>query len=239
LEHTLNPNTQIVKEKLRIATLLAVNAGFIDAYTFFHYENRFAGAQTGNLIQAGIALAQGKWTHFIGFLIPILFFMAGVMLRTFVSHIRRKYHRGDTTYLLWMQLFMILVFVTIYVIFQHLSATLCISIMSFIMAIQMNNFSVTRGLSYGSIFSTANMRSFAENMAQYFLTGKKEKIENAWVYFALIGSFFIGAALSTILQHFIAIWTLYLSALFLLIVLYIFSRELKNMEKEVELLKAH
>ena len=42
------------KESLLVALLLAMNTGFVDAFTFFHFDGRFASLQTGNLIQTGI-----------------------------------------------------------------------------------------------------------------------------------------------------------------------------------------
>ena len=46
-----------VKEKLRIALIFALNAGFMDGFSFFHFNDRFIGAQSGNVIQAGINIA--------------------------------------------------------------------------------------------------------------------------------------------------------------------------------------
>lgn len=45
-----------VKEKLRIALIFALNAGFMDGFSFFHFNDRFIGAQSGNVIQAGLIL---------------------------------------------------------------------------------------------------------------------------------------------------------------------------------------
>jgi uncharacterized membrane protein YoaK (UPF0700 family) len=229
----LTSNLKIIKEKLRIAALLAINAGFIDAYTFFHYDARFAGAQTGNLVQAGIAIAQGKWGLLGDFLLPIFFFMLGIIFRTVVSYFRIKHGRRATTYLLWVQMIFILIFVTLYIFFFDFKPTVAISALSFIMAIQMNNFSVTRGLSYGSIFSTANMRSFAQNIAQFFLTKDKEKLKNSSVYLILVVSFFVGSTVSTLSQRFIGEWTLYGSAILLSLVLVIFHFELENLKSEL------
>ena len=35
------------KESLLVALLLAMNTGFVDAFTFFHFDGRFASLQTG------------------------------------------------------------------------------------------------------------------------------------------------------------------------------------------------
>ncbi|EQC83465.1 hypothetical protein LLT7_07325 [Lactococcus cremoris subsp. cremoris TIFN7] len=62
------------KESLLVALLLAMNTGFVDAFTFFHFDGRFASLQTGNLIQTGINLAHGNFEKASQFIIPILFF---------------------------------------------------------------------------------------------------------------------------------------------------------------------
>ena len=222
---------KIIKEKLRIAALLAINAGFIDAYTFFHYGARFAGAQTGNLVQAGIAFAQGNWLLLGSFLVPIFFFMLGIMLRTVISHFRMKNNQADTVFLVCLQLLLLLFFVTVYIFIFRFSATLVIGILSFIMAIQMNNFTATRGLAYGSIFSTANMRSLAQNFTQFILTKEIKFLKNTRVFLIVITSFFIGSALSTFAQKFLGIRTLYGSAVILILVLVIFKNEQRNLKK--------
>ena len=53
-----------VKEKLRIALIFALNAGFMDGFSFFHFNDRFIGAQSGNVIQAGINIAKGDFARF-------------------------------------------------------------------------------------------------------------------------------------------------------------------------------
>ena len=56
-----------VKEKLRIALIFALNAGFMDGFSFFHFNDRFIGAQSGNVIQAGINIAKGDFARFWDF----------------------------------------------------------------------------------------------------------------------------------------------------------------------------
>lgn len=78
------------KESLLVALLLAMNTGFVDAFTFFHFDGRFASLQTGNLIQTGINLAHGNLEKAFQFIIPILFFALGALLRPYSPNIKPK-----------------------------------------------------------------------------------------------------------------------------------------------------
>lgn len=92
-----------VKEKLRIVLIFALNAGFMDGFSFFHFNDRFIGAQSGNVIQAGLILLKEILLGFWDFAIPIIFFILGVMTRGFYSHYLMKRRRFDASYLLLVQ----------------------------------------------------------------------------------------------------------------------------------------
>ncbi|MDM5144132.1 hypothetical protein ICE98_01206 [Lactococcus lactis] len=45
-----------VKEKLRIALIFALNAGFMDGFSFFHFNDRLFGHNQGMLFRRGLIL---------------------------------------------------------------------------------------------------------------------------------------------------------------------------------------
>ena len=214
-----------VREKLRVALLMALSAGFIDGFTFFHYDGRFAGAQTGNVIQAGISLAQGKFNQFWDFAIPIFFFVAGVMFKVFYAHYLMKRRKFDALYLLSIQLIGMTVFTVMYATFLNLPNSVFVGIVSFFMAIQFDTFNRAHGLGYTSVFTTGNIKNFSVNLAQWILTKRTENLHVVRVLGAIIPTFFVGAFLATILGKYFGAWTLMGACILYFLVFLIYRTE--------------
>ena len=58
-------------QRMRIAYLLTMVGGFLDAYTYFERGGVFANAQTGNIVKLGIALSNGARDAYLAYLMPI------------------------------------------------------------------------------------------------------------------------------------------------------------------------
>ena len=201
--------TTNVREKLRVALLMSLSAGFMDGFTFFHYDGRFAGAQTGNMIQAGISLAQGKIGAFWDFMIPILFFVAGVMFKVFTTSYLAKRKKFDALYMLTIQLIGLTIFTILYASnLLHLSNSIFVGILSFFMAIQFDTFNKAHEIGYTSVFTTGNIKIFSVNLAQWILTKKEQHLHQVRVLGSIIPCFFIGAFLATIIGKYAGSWTL-------------------------------
>lgn len=76
-----------IHETFRIAALLAVVGGFLDAYTYILRGGVFANAQTGNMVLLGVYAAQGRYRQAGYCIIPILAFALGV----FITEVFKKY----------------------------------------------------------------------------------------------------------------------------------------------------
>lgn len=216
-----------MREKLRVASLLAMNAGFMDAFSFFHFNGRFIGMQTGNIIQAAIYLAQGNFKRVADFMIPIFFFSCGVVCKIFYEDYLQKKQKSDVIYLLLLQWSGVTAFTLLYATFLQLPVSLFVGILSFFMAIQLDTFNKTRGLPYGSIIMTGNLKSTMVNLANYSLTRERKYLYNVCIFACLVGAFLLGAVLGTYGAHILGNWTLLVSSTILIIVYFIlrFERE--------------
>ena len=58
-------------QRMRVAYVLTLAGGYLDAYTYFERGGVFANAQTGNIVKLGIALANGVRDTYLFFLLPI------------------------------------------------------------------------------------------------------------------------------------------------------------------------
>ncbi len=221
-------NTEM-REKLRVASLLAMNAGFMDAFSFFHFDGRFIGMQTGNMIQVAVYLAKGNFVRVADFIIPVLFFSCGVIFKNIYSYYLRKKNKPDTIYLLLLQWTGVTVFTLLYATVLKLPVSIFVGFLSFFMAIQHDTFSKTRGLPYGSIMMTGNLKSTMVNLTNYALTHEHRYLQNFRVFASLVGAFFLGTILGTYSADIFGNWTLLVSSTFLIIVYFMlrFEREEK------------
>ncbi len=71
---------------LRMAAVVTVICGFLDAYTFVARGGVFVTAQTGNVVLLAVTLAEARWSQALAHLLAIGAFVAGVAVAT---HIRR------------------------------------------------------------------------------------------------------------------------------------------------------
>ncbi|QSE76295.1 DUF1275 domain-containing protein [Lactococcus taiwanensis] len=215
------------KEKLVVPFLLALNAGFIDGFSFFHFDYRFIGMQSGNVIQAGISIAKGSIINFWDFAIPIILFILGVITRGFYSYYLTQKGRFEFSSLILLQLSGITILTTIFALGVDLSATLYVGLFSYFMAIQFDAFSKIRELGYSNIIMSGNIKSLASNLTQYILTKKITYLQATRIYMGLIISFFAGIIISVTIGTHFGKWTLLGSSLVLCLVFIITRSEEK------------
>ena len=75
-----NESALVPSQRMRVAYILTVVGGFLDAYTYFERGGVFANAQTGNIVKLGIALADGARDRYLFYLAPICSFVLGLMV---------------------------------------------------------------------------------------------------------------------------------------------------------------
>ncbi|MGV9033904.1 YoaK family protein [Lactococcus lactis] len=208
------------KESLLVALLLAMNTGFVDAFTFFHFDGRFASLQTGNLIQTGINLAHGNLEKAFQFIIPILFFALGALFKTLFTKYKTQNNQSEIESLLFIQMIGILLISLAFATFLHLSASLFVGILSFFMVIQDDTFTRVRGLPYANIMSTGNIKAFGTNLGQYLVSKNTKDLKNSLIFLSLALSFVVGAFISSLLSLWLGDFTLIGSSLLILLAYY-------------------
>ncbi|MCT0451371.1 DUF1275 domain-containing protein [Lactococcus cremoris] len=215
------------KESLLVTLLLAMNTGFVDAFTFFHFNGRFASLQTGNLIQTGINLAHGNFEKASQFIIPILFFALGALFKTLFTKYKNKNNHSEIGPLLFIQMTGILIFSLSFATFLHLSASLFVGILSFFMVIQGDTFTKVRGLPYANIMSTGNIKAFGTNLGEYLVSKESKYLRNSFMFLSLALSFVIGAFVSSLAGFWLGNFTLVGSSILILFAYILYSYNLK------------
>ena len=97
-----------MSETFCLGALLAVTGGFLDAYTYLTRGRVFANAQTGNLVLLAMNLAGGQFQKAQYYLIPILAFIAGVLIAEVTCRCFQKGRR-----LHWRQIIILLEIITL------------------------------------------------------------------------------------------------------------------------------
>lgn len=194
----MTPSTSslVASQRLRVAYLLTLAGGYLDAYTYFERGGVFANAQTGNIVKLGIALANGARDQYLTFLIPILSFAAGILTALFINAALNK--RGIR-----------LVRRSVLVVeIIGLGIVACIPtdprwnmlancIVSFVAAMQFEAFGTFRGEVIATTMSTGNLRKFIDNLYAGVTQSDISKINSASTYLTIIITFTFGAFLGT------------------------------------------
>jgi uncharacterized membrane protein YoaK (UPF0700 family) len=148
------------ESRLRVAALLSLAGGFLDAFTWVAHGRVFANAQTGNVVLLGVSAAAADWREVWHHVPPIAAFLAGVFTahRLRVHEIRRGLHRA-ASFSLGVEIIVLLIVSFLPSHFPDLPIVLGVA---FAAALQSSSFTKVEGLTYNSVMTTGNLRRTAE-----------------------------------------------------------------------------
>ena len=177
------------------AVFIILSGGFQDAYTYFSRGKVFANAQTGNIVLMAAALFDNDMQKFLGYLIPVLSFIAGIFIAEAI-HVRFKYSEK----IHWRQGVLLIEIILLFAV-GFLPTTLnrlANALVSFVCAFQVQTFHKVRGHAYASTMCIGNMRSGTEALHANFHTHDKGALKKSLTNFSVIIIFFLGAALGSV-----------------------------------------
>lgn len=181
-------------ESLRLAILLALAGGFLDAYTYLCRGNVFANAQTGNMVMLGITFMEGNIRGTIKYLIPIIAFAVGVLLAEVIKAKlleHKKIHWRQAVLVIEI----ILIILVSFIPYNYVANTL----ISFICAMQFESFRKFHGNVYATTMCTGNLRSGTEKLAIFIKNKDKKHLKIAFQYYFIVFIFCLGAFVGAIL----------------------------------------
>lgn len=158
------PKTALIpSQRLRVAFLLALVGGYLDAYTYVERGGVFANAQTGNIVKLGLALADGASEQYLSYLAPIASFALGLLVALSIRELleRRGIRLVRRSVLLVEMVALALVGLI------PLGAELDIvanCLVSFVAAMQYETFGTFRGEVIVTTMSTGNLRKLVDNL---------------------------------------------------------------------------
>ncbi len=175
---------------MRVAALLTVANGFVDAYTFLAHGGVFANAQTANVVLFGVGLARRDVVNPLAHLWPILAFLAGLSaaraLKTPSAKAALRYPRR----------FSLLVQITVLIIVGSLPQTtpqwVITTTIGFVSALQLSLFRTVRSATFVTVAMTGNLMRVTEALHDAVRGGQRER-HRAALYVMLIMGFAGGA----------------------------------------------
>lgn len=210
---------------LLFAVLLTATGGFLDAYTFLT-RGVFATAQTGNVILMTVNMASGKWHLALEHVWPILAFIAGVAIASFIKSERGQRASFHPT------LIAIgahaLVLVGIGFLPESVPNAFVTIPIAYIAAIQISLFRQFGSLAYISIATTGNLMRLVEGTYGAFVDHDKTQRTAAYDYLMIVIAFAGGAGLGAVTTHFfhtMAVWIPACVVLGTLVLAYLDERE--------------
>jgi uncharacterized membrane protein YoaK (UPF0700 family) len=182
------------ESSIRVALLLSLSGGFLDAFTYVGHGQVFANAMTGNVILFGVFSAAGEIGRAAKHIPPIFAFLAGVfMAQALRVYIARGISRRAALFSLAIEMLTLGGLAFLPRGFPDIPIVLTIS---FVAAFQNSSFTRVKTLSYNSVMTTGNLRRFAESLFLGILPRRDpEMLEQARIFGGICLCFLAGACI--------------------------------------------
>jgi uncharacterized membrane protein YoaK (UPF0700 family) len=205
---------------LWFALLLTLANGFLDAHTYIARGGVFANVQTANVIFFAIDSSDGKWAAALAHIWPLLAFIAGMALASYIKSGRVEHivpHALRWTMAVQAVVLGIIGFVPASVPHSYVTVPI-----SFLAAMQIGLFRSIGDLAYLPVATTGNMMRFMESGYDAFVEKHAGSRRACGVYGALIAAFAIGALAGSVASLAWGVHAIWLPAGFLAITLCLF-----------------
>lgn len=212
-----------IHERPAFGAILTMIAGSIDAYTFILHGEVFAGLQTGNLILFGVNLGEGHFTTSLRYALSLLAFFIGTLIIRMIqrSHQYQNASKKRRQLILLYELALLLIVALLGPYLPSLMATLILSIAA---AAELQEFRILDGSPFTPLMMTGNLRTLAETTYDAWIKKDdvaKHKFQNTSL---IMITFALGAALVTILIHYVGALALLLPVILLLFLWWLVNR---------------
>ena len=209
-------------ESFRLSALLSFSGGLQDAYTYNVRDGIFANAQTGNVVLMSQSFMQGAWEKGLSYMLPLLFFAAGIFL---TERIENRFKLGSRIHWRQIVLFIEIIMLIVVGFLPDRLNMLANILVSFSCAMQVQTFRKVHGYGYASTMCIGNLRSATESLSQYIRTKERRSLFKSLHFLGIILIFAIGAGIGGILSIKLGIVTIWISPAILLVVALMMVKE--------------
>jgi uncharacterized membrane protein YoaK (UPF0700 family) len=176
---------------VRLAVLLAVAGGFLDAFTYVAHGGVFANAQTGNVVLLGVFAAQGEWAAALRHIPPLLAFAAGVFTAETLRHPRvDPAVRRPLRVALAAEVVVLVVIGALPRDFDH---TVIVLLVAYVAALQNSTFGTLRSWAVNTTMTTGNLRTATRAFYRAVFLREQGAAAQAGAFGAVCLAFLVGA----------------------------------------------
>lgn len=181
-------------QRMRMAYLLTLVGGYLDAYTYFVRGGVFANAQTGNIIKLSIALANGESGLYLRYLVPICAFTLGLIVALSIKELFERHHIPLVRRTI-LAIEMLGLIVVGFIPLGDEWNIVANSIVSFVASLQYETFTTFRGEAIMTTMGTGNLRKFVDALFLGWVHQDMEKFLRAGLFLTITFAFTGGAVL--------------------------------------------
>ncbi len=201
-------------ERYHAFVLLMLSGGFMGSYSYFLKGGVFANAETANLVIFGLSLAELDFERALSVLIPIsTFFFGTVISQAFIEKLKERWH----PVLLFFEIILLAVLAFLPedtpFVFFHVAIAL-------ISSMQFNTFRQARGVAMSTLFCTAHLRGCGSQLYSAIANKDMKALKKSGYHAGLIGTFVLGAILSSAVSGILGTHSIALAAIPLIAVLF-------------------
>jgi uncharacterized membrane protein YoaK (UPF0700 family) len=184
----------LASQRMRVAYILTLVGGFLDAYTYFVRGGVFANAQTGNIVKLGIALADGADDACLTYLLPICSFALGLLASLVIGHeLERRGLRFVRRTVLAIEALGLALVGLMPLGGGWDRAANCV--VGFLAAMQYETFTTFRGDAIVTTMSTGNLRKMVDSLFKGVTENDTDQILRSVLFMSIICTFTFGAYL--------------------------------------------
>ena len=185
-----------VQESLLFMVILTAVGGYMNAYSFLTH-GAFTSLHTGNMVNLGMNLFQGRWSAISGVLFPIIgnitgAFLAELLKRTQSGCTKRTWQRSTIAIEL-------VVLGVIALLPQAIPDALANWFLSVTAGFQLSNFRSCEGTAHNTTICTGNLRTIGQFLCAAVLTRKSQDVVKLLRYVLVVVAFPVGAGLGAVL----------------------------------------
>jgi uncharacterized membrane protein YoaK (UPF0700 family) len=203
----------VTSVSVRLAALLAVVGGFLDAYTYVSRDGVFANSQTGNLVLLGVEAARGDWSNAVRHVPPILAFIVGVaaaetLRRPRVARVIRRPARVA-------MLLEVVVLLVVGALPRSTPSGIVTVAIAFVASVQVSTFRTLVRWPYNNTMATGNLRTAVQSLYVAFADRDPDAAAQARAFATVIFAFLAGALAGAYLTFRLDVHAVWIAALLL------------------------
>jgi uncharacterized membrane protein YoaK (UPF0700 family) len=192
-------NTEFDRAKARagslsVAIMLAGAGGFLDGFTYVGHGHVFANAMTANVVLLGAQCVTGAWGAVGRYAVPIAAFVAGVWASQAIQLWARR--GGAIAPYGAVTMLNVVVLVILAFLPTTLDDLVFTSSVSFAAAVQMETYREVHGRSFGSTFTTGNLRTLANGIFTWLFDRRDAEPASIVKQFSAIIAAFVAGAIA-------------------------------------------